>query len=120
MIFPLFYGPRGLRVCPRAPRASETRAPSLEPIVIAVVSTKADTVPTVYLNSKKTPWDELRNKLQSELEIRPPGSIVYVQADDDIFWQHVMYVIEVAKGLHGEVVLLTIKPDVHHSRSLPQ
>jgi biopolymer transport protein ExbD len=118
MVFPSFYGPRGLRVRLIATRASEMKVASPAPVVIAIVSTKADVVPIVYLDSNKTTWDELRNKLQSELEVRPPGSIVHVQADDDIFWQHVMYVIEVAEGLHAEVVLLTIKPEVHRSRRL--
>lgn len=118
MVFPSFYGPRGLRVRLIATLASEAKAPS-QPIVIAVVSTKADPVPTVYLNSNKMTWDELQNKLQRELEVGPPGSIVYVQADNDIYWQNVTYVIDVAKGLHADVVLLT-KPDLHRSRRLPR
>ena len=120
MIFPSFYGPRGLRVRLMPTGTSETKAPSLEPIVIAVVFTKTDAVPTVYVNSNKTAWGELRNKLQSELEVRPPNSKVYVQADKDVFWQHVMYVTDVAAQLHAEVVLLTIKPDVHRPRRLPR
>lgn len=120
MVFPSFYGPRGLRVRLMPAGASETKEPSLDPIIIAVVSTKTDAVPTVYVNSNKTAWDELRNKLQSELEVRPPHSIVYVQADKDIFWQHVMYVTDVAIQLHAEVVLLTIKPDIHRPRRLPR
>lgn len=120
MTFPSFYGPRGLRVRLMAAGASETKAPSLDPIIIAVVSAKADAVPSVYVNSNKTTWDELQKKLQSELDVRPPGSVVYVQADNDIFWQHSMYVIDVAKALHAEVVLLTIKPAVHRSRRLPR
>jgi biopolymer transport protein ExbD len=113
MIFPSFYGPRGLRVRLVPTGASEKKASSLEPIVIAVVSTRADALPTVYVNSNKTAWDELRNRLQSELEECPGDSIVYVQADKDVFWQHVIYVTDVAIQLHANVVLLTIKPDIH-------
>jgi biopolymer transport protein ExbD len=115
MIFPAVDPPKGLRVHLMAIDAPGTRAPSLKPILIAVVSTKPNAVPIVYVNSKKTGWDELENTLQSELRVRPPNSIVYVHADSNVFWQHVMYVIDVAKGLHSEVVLLTIKPDVHRS-----
>jgi biopolymer transport protein ExbD len=118
MVFPSFYGPRGLRVRLMPTGASKTKAPSLDPIIIAVVSTKTDAVPTVYVNSNKTAWDELRNKLQSELEVRPPHSIVYVQADKDIFWQHVIYVTDVAIQVHAEVGLLTIKPDIRRPRLL--
>jgi len=119
MMFPSFFPPKGLRVHLMV-IAPEAKVPSIEPIVVAVVSTKADVVPTVYVDSKKTAWDELRNKLQSELEARPPHSVVYLQADEDILWQHVMYVTDVAIQLHGEVVVLTIKPDIHRPRGLPR
>jgi biopolymer transport protein ExbD len=115
MIFPSFFGPRGLRVRLMPIGALKTRAPSLEPIVIAIVSAKAGVVPTVYVNSKKTTWDELQNRLKSELEVRPAHSMVYVQADKDIIWRDLMYVTDVAIGLHAEVVLTT-KPDVHRPR----
>jgi biopolymer transport protein ExbD len=120
MVFPSFYGPRGIYVRVMPTGASETEAPSLEPIVIAVVFTKTDAVPTVYVNSNKTAWGELRNKLQSELEVLPADSKVYIQADKDVFWQHVMYITDVAIQLHAEVVLLTTKPDIHRARSLPR
>jgi biopolymer transport protein ExbD len=114
MIFPSFFGPKGLHVHLMAIGALDTKVPSLEPIVIAVVYTKAD-IPIVYVNSKKTAWDELQTKLERELKARPPHSMVCIQADNDIWWQHLMYLIDVASQLHAEVVLLTAKPDASAS-----
>ena len=90
MMFPSVDQPKGLRVRLAAVDALETKGSALAPIVIAIVSTKPDTVPTVYVNSKKTPWDELGNRLETDLEVRPPHSMVRLQADKDTFWQHVM------------------------------
>jgi|SRR5580692_3390184 biopolymer transport protein ExbD len=120
MIFPPFSPSMGLRVHLRAIDVSGTKAPTLEPIIITIVNPKADAVPTVFVNSEKTPWDELQNKLQSELEGRPLHSVVSVQGDKDIAWQHVVYVTDVVTRLHADVVLLTIKSKIRRPRRLPR
>jgi len=112
MTFPSLRPPKGLPVRLMSIGALETKAPPVEPIVIAVVSTKTSVAPVLYVNSKKTPWDELENKLRSELRVRPPQSIAYVQADKDAYWKYVADVIDIAEGLHAKVVLLTTTPDV--------
>lgn len=118
MVFPSFFGPRGLRVHPMAIGTLENKAPSAEPIVVAVVSGGAMAMPTVYVNAKKTTWQELENKLQSESSGRL-NSIVYVQADKDIPWHLVIYVIDVARQFHAEVFLMTATPDIHQPRRHP-
>jgi biopolymer transport protein ExbD len=68
------------------------------------------------VNLKKTPWDELQNTLRRELKVRPPKSVVYVQAENDVSWADVVNAIDAVEGLHANVVLLTVAPDVHVPR----
>lgn len=119
MVFPSFFGPKGLRVRVMAIGALEKKTPSAGPIVISVVDMKPNAAPAIYVNSKKTSWDELTNKLRCESNGRS-NSIVYVQADKDVFWKYVMDVTDAAKALHGEVVLLTTTPEIRHRRRLPR
>lgn len=76
----------------------------LTSIVISVIGTSSQ--PVVYVNSKETPWDELGNTLRSQLELRPHW-IVYVEGGTEVPWAGVAKAIDVARGLHAEVVLLT-------------
>ena len=89
----------------------------LPPIIVSVTDTNGSGQPVLYVNSKETSWDELGNTLRSQLEVRPHW-IVYVEGEDDASWQDVVKVIDVARGLHSEVVLLTAAPNTHsrHSR----
>jgi hypothetical protein len=81
------------------------------PIVISLIDAGPANDPKVYVNSKETPWDELHDALRQELNLRPHW-IVYVEAGDDVRWMYVEYAIDVARGLHAEVVLLSAKPTV--------
>jgi len=118
VIFPTFNVPKGLHVRLMPLGALEAKAPSTKPFVVAVVSGGAMAMPTVYINAKRTTWQDLENKLQSELSGRP-NSIVYVQADEDIPYLLVIYAIDVAKQLHAEVFLITAAPDIDHPRKQP-
>jgi biopolymer transport protein ExbD len=86
------------------------------PIIVSVIATNWRVPPLLYVNSKETSWDELRNTLRSQLEVRPRW-VVYVQADSDAAWRDAVYVIDVARGLHAEVVLLTTMPKIGSDRS---
>jgi len=90
---------------------------SVKPIVIEIIGTNGNGPPAVYVNSKKTPPDELKNRLRSELEVRPQW-LAYVQAEDNVSWRDVASVIDVVEGLHANVVLLTITPDIVVSKSI--
>jgi hypothetical protein len=81
-----------------------------EPIIISVVGRSAS-IPALYVNSKEIPWSELGNTLRRQLEARPHWT-VYVQGGNDVPWHLVAYPIDVARGLHAEVVLLTAPPQV--------
>jgi hypothetical protein len=85
------------------------------PIIISVIATKASRASVVYVNSKETPWAELGHILRSQLEVRPRW-IVYVEGGDDVGWADVTKAIDVARGLHAEVVLLTATPNIDSSQ----
>jgi biopolymer transport protein ExbD len=88
------------------------------PIIISVGGTRAGGRAVLYVNSTETPWDELGNILRSQLKIRPRW-IVYVAGEDGVPWADVANVIDVARGLHAEVVLLTIAPGIERSQRHP-
>jgi hypothetical protein len=86
------------------------------PIIVSVIATNGSGRSVVYVNSKETPWDELGNTLRSQLEVRPRW-VVYVEGGDNVGWADVTKAIDVARGLHAEVVLLTATPiDSSHLR----
>jgi hypothetical protein len=87
------------------------------PIVISVIGPSASGESRVYVNSKETPWSELNDTLRRELEVRP-HPIVYVAAEENVWWAHVASTIDVARGLRAEVVLLTAKPKIRSSHQL--
>ena len=83
----------------------------LSPIIISVIATNGSGPSTVFVNSKETPWDELGNTLRGQLKVRPHW-IVYVAGGDEVPWADVANAIDVARGLHAEVVLLTATPNI--------
>jgi len=85
-----------------------------EPIIISVVGTSASDLPVLCVNSKETPWGDLGNTLRSQLKARPHWT-VYVEGGKDVPWTLLAYVIDVARGLHAEVVLLTVAPRIDRS-----
>ena len=96
------------------------------PIVISVIHGRANDPSDVYVNSKQIPWSELCSTLQTQLKLRPRW-IVYVEGEDGVLWAHVANAIDVAQGLHADVLLLTSAPRIdsgHQSgkknRSSPQ
>jgi hypothetical protein len=88
----------------------------LPPIIVGVIVANGTGHPLLYVNSKETSWDELGNTLRSRLEVRPRW-IVYVAGGDRVSWADVANAIDVARGLHAEVVLLTAPPRSTPSRS---
>src|ERR1700728_804167 len=78
--------------------------------VVVVVAMSVDGTPVLYVNSKKTPWDELGNTIRSEIELRP-RRVAYVEAESDVRWTDVVNVIYIVE-LEATVVLSTITPDV--------
>jgi biopolymer transport protein ExbD len=76
-----------------------------------VIATNEGGRSALYVRSKETSWDELGNTLRNQLKVRPHW-VVYVEGEDYASWRDVVNVIDVAQGLHAEVVLLTAAPNV--------
>jgi biopolymer transport protein ExbD len=110
LLFMLILGPRismGLSVHVTKIGMSDDSSP----ILISVIGASSSGESTVYVNSKKTPWNELGNTIRSQLKVRPHW-IVYVEGEDNVLWAYVANAIDVAKGLNAEVVLLTTTPKI--------
>ncbi len=81
------------------------------PIIIRVIRVGSGDSSVVFVNSKATPWDELGKAIRSQLELRPRW-IVYVEGADEYDWGSVLKAIDVVRGLHSEVILLTASPSI--------
>jgi MotA/TolQ/ExbB proton channel family len=92
-----------------------SRDHDLPTIIVSVIATNGSVGSVLYVNSQETSWDELGNTLRRQLEVRPHW-VVYVEGEDYASWQDVENVIDVARGLHAEVVLLTAAPRIDSSR----
>jgi len=86
------------------------------PIIISVIATNGSGRPVLYVNSKETSWDELGNTLRSQLKLRQHW-IVYVEGEEKVPFADVANVIDVARGLHAEVVILTVAPNIGSDRA---
>ena len=112
--FPRFHNAQGLPVgLVRIGALRDSNHLSIEPIVVTVEGVKGSGPSVVFVNSKETPWDELESQLGNQLQVRPPDSLTYVQADDGVLWKDVANAIDIVEGLRGHVVLLTSTPDVN-------
>jgi hypothetical protein len=109
-LFQRFQIPMGLSVHIDASEVHST------PIVISVLAASASVPSAVYVNSKKTPWDELDSTLRRQLNVRP-RRVVYVEAETGASWRDVLNAIDVARGFRTEVVLLTTAPRIGSSPS---
>lgn len=112
MIFPSFRVSKGLTV--RLLKIGAIEGGHVgEPIVITIGLPETDNSPVVFVSSKKTDSDELKNELRTELQARPLRSVTYVQAEHGVLWRDVLNVIDAAQGTHADVVLLTTTPAAH-------
>lgn len=92
--------PRGLPIRLLRPGVTTVRATGIQPLRIQIKS-----VP--YMDSRFIPWKEFRSVLEKEISRRPPDWPVYLEADRNIEWESVAKAIDIIRGLHTEVVLLT-------------
>jgi biopolymer transport protein ExbD len=82
------------------------RRPGVEPVLIRLLGTNSGP-PTIFVNSRRRTQHELREAIQASLK---PEQMVNVAADQNVLWADVASAIDVAKGLAGDVVLLTAPP----------
>lgn len=116
MIFPSFYPPTGLRVRLLKPGEGLTSNSSSIPlVVIRLAGTSGNRESVLYVNTRKTPWEDLDAAVKSKLSISSQP-VTYVEAEDDVPWQTVAEVIDVVKRVPANVVLLTITPAHNRTR----
>jgi biopolymer transport protein ExbD len=111
--FSSFRGPVGLELRLLQPGdLAASKAAPVQPLFIELSEMSAGEKPDIYLNSKRTTWDDLDSSLRNNLKIRPQPT-VYVEADDDVQWANVALVIDSVKADSDDVIiLLTIAPEV--------
>jgi biopolymer transport protein ExbD len=68
--------------------------------------------PKLYVGSTLIAWKDLRTQLNQEILRHPPGQPVYIEADPDIPWADIVYVVDVARGSNAKVVLVTTEPHI--------
>jgi biopolymer transport protein ExbD len=77
-----------------------------EPLQVRIEAVAPGKEPRVYLNGTPLPWIELERSLQRRIG-RPSDCRVLISADDDVAWYNALRVMDVARGLGCNVVLLT-------------
>jgi biopolymer transport protein ExbD len=82
------------------------------PTVVRIGDVEAGKEPELYVGSTLIAWNDLRTQLNQEILRHPPGQPVYVEADPDIPWADIVYVVDVARGSNAKVVLVTTKPHI--------
>jgi biopolymer transport protein ExbD len=113
MSFSSFRRPVGLDVRLLKLGALDTSNGALvqPPLFIALSNISADEKPEIYLNSKKTTWDNLDSSVCNDVKIQPQPT-VYVESDDNVRWADVAMAIDSARAHCDDVVLLTSAPEV--------
>jgi hypothetical protein len=91
--------------------------PASQPVIVQVLYNGPGVEPDVHVNSKVASWGRLDSALMDELKLHPKW-LVYVEADANVGWADVANAIDVAKGLHARVVLLTTKPSRRPSKAV--
>jgi biopolymer transport protein ExbD len=77
-----------------------------EPLIVLVKDARPGQRPNLYVNSRQVSWEDLDRTLKEELGRRRDW-VVYVGGDDEVGWQNVADVIDVARGRQAKVVLIT-------------
>lgn len=77
--------------------------------IVFSVNASGNSEPVVRVNSKEVPWDKLEAVAQESLQ-RIPEPQAFVEADNSVYWAHVVYVVDMLERLHCRVVLLTTTP----------
>ena len=108
MFFPSLQSPQGLHVrLMKIGSLEPENCLRAEPVLIRLLDTSGGPL-AVFVNSKRTPRDKVKDVLQSSLQ---PGRIVNIAADKEVRWADVASAIDVAEGVDGDVVLLTGPPN---------
>ena len=107
--FKLYELPKGLNVRLLPIAALEPNHLRLsEPIVVSIDEAKNHSY-SLRMNSKNIAIDDFERTLANTLTSAPERK-VYLEAGSGLYWGHVAHIIDVARGLHCDVILLTTTP----------
>lgn len=114
MSFSTFRGPVGLDVRLLEPGDLQTSGTRTRPPLITLSDVGAGQEPEIYLNSKKTTWDNLGISVCTSPEAQSQSK-AYVESDENVRWADVVTAIDSVKPHCDYVVLLTTAPKVGSS-----
>jgi biopolymer transport protein TolR len=93
---------------PQPDQKQTQNIPQPSTVVIQVIWTKEDQPPTVKINQDEVPWEDLEQRL-AEIYLKRAEKVVFVRGDNDVDFQYVADVIDVAHHAGGQRVgLLTM------------
>lgn len=101
------YQPHGLIVRLLTSRVTTAAVPGIQPLRIRITVEKRGMPPLPYMDSRFIPWEEFSSVLEKEIRRRPYYWPVYLDGDRDLEWKSVAQAIDIIRGLHTEVILLT-------------
>jgi len=87
-----------------------------EPLIVRVNDAGPGERPDLYVNSRRVAWEDLDRVLKQELGRRKEW-VVYVAGDDDVAFEYVAEVIDLARGDQAKVFLITGDAGSGHGRT---
>jgi hypothetical protein len=107
VVFRPYPIPTGLPVALLAVRPAD-RVYYPKPLVVTILG-RRDDIPLILVNSEEVPWGNLQQVAKAKLgQLGEPRA--YVEADEIVYWGHIVYAIDVLESLHCRVLLLTSTP----------
>lgn len=101
---------KGLNAQIPQPAPNDAPSPSERTIVIQVTWPKSDQPPVLKINNEDVKWEDLQTRLHDIFKLRAER-VAFVRGDDDIDFQYVADVIDLAHGAGvARVGLLTQQP----------
>jgi hypothetical protein len=111
MSFSTFRSPVGLDVRLLKPGDNKIRGALFQPPLITLSEMGADQEPEIYLNSKKTSWDNLSISVCANPQAQSQ-STAYVESDKNVRWADVVTAIDSVRAHCDYIILLTTAPEV--------
>jgi biopolymer transport protein ExbD len=103
--------PKGLEaLVPQPPPPNQPQTDTDRTVVVQVRQTSDGSKPKLRINQEDVSWDNLGSRLTDIFKTRAER-VMFVKGDDDVEFQHVAQVIDIAKGTQmvDKVGLVTAK-----------
>lgn len=107
MVFGTHLTSRGLPVRLLRPDVPAQPNFGMQAVLVQVEAGTQPRHPRLYINRQPVSDAEFEKVLQKELKIRPPNWPVYLEGDPNMEWADAVYAIDLIRGLHADVILVT-------------